>query len=56
MLRNHTFAATANIFGKVVQEINERAAAEGWKNTITHSQVRNKFMKLVCECKSISLS
>ena len=36
--------------------MNERAAANGWKNTITYSQIRNKFKKLVCECKSISLS
>ena len=36
--------------------MNERAAAEGRKNTIPHSLVRNKFKKLVCECKSISLS
>ena len=36
--------------------MNERAAADGRKNTITHSQIRNKFKKLVCECKSISLS
>ena len=36
--------------------MNERTAADGRKNTITHSQIRNKFKKLVCECKSISLS
>ena len=36
--------------------MNERAAADGRKNTITHSQIRNKFKKLVCECKSISLT
>ena len=36
--------------------MNERTAAEGPKNTIPHSLVRNKFKKLVCECKSISLS
>ena len=36
--------------------MNERAAPDGRKNTIIHSQVKNKFKKLVCECKSISLS
>ena len=36
--------------------MNERAAADGRKNAITHSQIRNKFKKLVCECKSINLS
>ena len=39
-----------------MEEINERAAADGRKNIMTHSQVRNKFKKLVCECKSISLT
>ena len=56
MLRNQNFAASTNIFGKVAEEMNERAAADCWKNTITHSQVRNDFKKLVCEFKSISLS
>ena len=36
--------------------MNEGAAADGRKNTIPHSLVRSKFKKLVCECKSISLS
>ena len=35
--------------------MNERAAADGRKNTITHSQIRKKFKELVWECKSISL-
>ena len=34
MLRNQKFA---NIFGKVGEEMNERAAADVQKNTITHS-------------------
>ena len=29
--------------------MNQRAAADGRKNKITHSQVRNKFKKSVCE-------
>ena len=33
MLRNQNFAASTNIFGKVAEEMNERAAADGWKNT-----------------------
>ena len=56
IFRNQKCAANTNIFEKVAEEMNERAAADGRKNTITHSQIRNKFKKLVCECKSISLS
>ena len=56
MLRNQKFAANTNIFGKVAKEMNERAAADCRKNTITLSQARSKFKKLVSECKSISLS
>ena len=56
MLRNRKFATNANILGKVAEEINERAAADGRKNTITHSQVTKKFNKFVYECKPISLS
>ena len=47
MLRNQKCAANAIIFGKVAEEMNERAAADGRKNTITHSQVKNKFKELV---------
>ena len=36
--------------------MNERAAADSQKNKITHSQIRGKFKKLVCKCKSISLN
>ena len=56
MLRSQKFVANANVFEKVVEEMNERAAADGRKNKITHSQVRNKFKKLVWQCKSISLT
>ena len=49
MLRSQKFVANANVFEKLVEEMNERAAADGRKNKITHSQVRNK-------CKSISLA
>ena len=56
IFRNQKCAANTNIFEKVAEEMNERAAADGRKNTITHSQIRNKFKKLVCECKSRSLS
>ena len=47
MLRSQKCVANANVFEKVVEEMNERAAADGRKNKITHSQVRNKFKKLV---------
>ena len=56
IFRNQKCTASNNIFEKVAEEMNERAAADGRKNTITHSQIRNKFKKLVCECKSISSS
>ena len=56
ILRNQTLAANTNVFEKVAEEMNERVAADARKNTITHSQVRNKFKKLVCEWKSIRLS
>ena len=49
MSRSQKFVANANVFERVVEEMNERAAADGRKNKITHSQVRNK-------CKSISLA
>ena len=54
--RNQKCAANTNIFEKVAEEMNERAAADGRKNTITHSQIRSKFKELVCECKSIGSS
>ena len=54
--RSKVCAADTKIFAKVVEKMNERAAADGQKNRIIHSQIRNKFKKLVCECKSISLS
>ena len=56
IFRNQKCAVNTNIFEKVAEEMNERSAADGRKNTITHSQIRNKFKKLVCECKSVSLS
>ena len=46
---NQKYAATTNIFEKVAEEMNERAAADCRKNKITHSLIRNKFKKLVCE-------
>ena len=52
MLKNQKFAANANTFGKVAEEVNGRAAADGRKNTITYSQDRHKFKKLVRECNS----
>ena len=44
------------MFQKNAEKMNERAAANGQKNTITHSQVRNKFKKLVYQCQLISLT
>ena len=56
IFRNQTFAAKTNIFEKVAEKMNKRAATDGRKSTITHSKVRNKFKKLVYKCKSISLT
>ena len=56
MWRHQKFARNANVFGKVAEEMIERAAADSRKNAITHSQVRNEFKKFVCEFKSVSLS
>ena len=56
MWRHQKFAASANVFGKVAEEMIERAAVDSRKNAITHSQVRNEFKKLVCQFKSVSLS
>ena len=56
IFRNQKCAANTNIFEKVAEEMNERSVDDGRKITITHSQIRNKFKRLVCECKSISLS
>ena len=56
IFRNQKCAANTNIFEKVAEKMNEKAAAGFRKNRITHSQIRNKFKKLVCEYKSISLS
>ena len=47
MIRNKKFAANANIFGKVEKKMNEKAAADGGKNTITHSQVGNNKVNKV---------
>ena len=56
IFRNQKHAVNTNIFEKVVEEMNERSAADGPTYAITHSQIKNKFKKLVCECKSLSLS
>ena len=56
IFRNQKWAANTNIFQKVAEEMNERATADGRKNTMTHLQIKSKFEKLVCECKSISSS
>ena len=47
IFRDQKCAANTNIFANVLQEMNEKAAADGQKNRITHSQIKNKFEKLV---------
>ena len=56
IFRNQKCATSTNIFEKFAEETNERPAADGRKNTITHPQIRNKFTKSVCERKLIRLS
>ena len=36
IFRNQKCAADINIFAKVLEKMNENAAADGWKNRITH--------------------
>ena len=56
IFRNQKWAANTNKFEKVAEEMNERAAADGQKNTITHLQVKNKFKRVFSQCKPVSLS
>ena len=56
IFRNQKGATNTNIFEKVADKMNERAAGDGRKDRIIHSQTRDKCKKLVCECESISLS
>ena len=56
IFRNQKCASNINIFEKCAEKMNERAAANGRKNRITHLQIRNNFKKLLCKCKSVSLS
>ena len=53
---NQKFAANANIFEKIADLTNQRAANNDRKYTMSFSQARNKFIKFVSECKSISLT
>ena len=56
VFRNQKFAANANIFEKIADLTNQRAANNDRKYTMSFSQARNKFIKFVSECKSISLT
>ena len=49
IFRNQKCAANLNIFEKVVEEMNEKAAADGPKNRITYSQIRNKIKGTVMQ-------
>ena len=55
IFRNQKFAANGLLFEKVVSELNERS--KNYSNfTITSTQARNKFKKMISECKAISLA
>ena len=55
IFRNQKFAANANIFEKIADFMNQRAANNIRKYRVSFSQARNKFKKLVSECKSVCL-
>ena len=56
IFRNQKFAANTSTFEKITDLMNQRAANNGRKYTVSFSQARNKFKKLVSECKSVSLT
>ena len=54
--RNQKFAANGSIFEKIADFMNQRVANNDRKCRVSFSQARNKFRKLVSECKSVSLT
>ena len=54
--RNQKFAANANIFEKIADLMNQRAANNDRKYRVSFSQTRNKFKKLVSEYKPVSIT
>ena len=56
IFRNQKFVANGNIFEKIADLMNQRAANNNRKYRVSFSQARNKFKKLVSECNSVSLT
>ena len=56
IFRNQKLAANVNIFEKIADSMNQRAANNDRKYRVFFSQAQNKFKRLVSECKSVSLT
>ena len=56
IFKTQNFTANAKIFEKIVDLMNQRADDNDRKNRVSFSLARNKFKKLVSECKSVSLT
>ena len=55
VFRNQKPAANAKCFKKIADLMNQRAADNDRKYWVSLLQARNKFKKLVSDCKSVSL-
>ena len=56
IFRNQKFADNENIFEKIADLKNQRVANNDRKYSVSFSQARNKFKKLVSECKSVRIT
>ena len=56
IFRNQKFAANASIYEKIADLMNQRETKNDRKYRVPFSQTRNKFKKLVSECKSVSIT
>ena len=56
IFRNQKFAANGVLLDQVVKELNTRSQKYNCSFTITSTQARNKFKKLISECKTVSLT
>ena len=56
IFRNQKFAANASIYEKIADLMNQRETKNDRKYRVSFSQTRNKFKKLVSECKSVSIT
>ena len=56
IFKNQKFAANASIYEKIADLMNQRETKNDRKYRVSFSQTRNKFKKLVSECKSVSIT